>query len=103
MGAYSPSFSFEENEQECKQLVETIKKSSATVLAIEVGVLKQEDWIHKYNKLLPNIKIFLVNGAIIDFEADQIKRVPKWISEVGLEWLYKLLTETKRLCQRYLT
>lgn len=102
VGAYSPSFGFEKDEKECLQLVEIINQSGATVLAVGVGAPKQEKFIYKYKAQLPNIKIFLAIGATIDFEAGNIKRAPKWISELGLEWLYRLLAEPKRLWKRYL-
>ncbi|MBN3927415.1 WecB/TagA/CpsF family glycosyltransferase [Nostoc sp. NMS4] len=102
VGAHSPSFGFEKDESECLKLVELINKSGATVLAVGVGAPKQEKFIYKYKDQLPNIKIFLAIGATIDFEAGNIKRAPKWISELGLEWLYRLLAEPKRLWKRYL-
>lgn len=100
--AHSPSFGFEKSEAECQKIVEMINESGATVLAIGVGAPKQEKWIYKYKDQLPNIKIFLAIGATIDFEAGQIKRSPKWMSEIGLEWLYRLLSEPQRLWKRYL-
>jgi len=102
VGAHSPSFGFEENEQECLEIVEKIKKSGATVLAVGVGAPKQEKWIYKYKAYLPSIKIFLAIGATIDFEAGNKRRAPKWITEIGLEWLHRLLSEPKRLWRRYL-
>ncbi len=102
VGSHSPSFGFEKNENECMEIVEMIKSSGATVLAIGVGAPKQEKWIYKYRHQLPNIKIFLAIGATIDFEAGNVKRAPKWLSKVGLEWLYRLLAEPKRLWKRYL-
>jgi UDP-N-acetyl-D-mannosaminuronic acid transferase (WecB/TagA/CpsF family) len=41
-------------------------------------------------------------GATIDFEAGNLKRAPKWMSEVGLEWLFRIVCEPKRLWKRYL-
>ncbi|WP_250122779.1 WecB/TagA/CpsF family glycosyltransferase [Chroococcidiopsis sp. CCMEE 29] len=102
VGAHSPSFGFEKSEKECLEIVEMIKQSDATVLAIGVGAPKQEKWIHKYKDKLPNIKIFLAIGATIDFEAENIKRSPKLMSKVGLEWLFRLFSEPKRLWKRYL-
>ncbi len=102
VGAKSPSFGFEKDENECSKIVEIINQSGATVLAVGVGAPKQEKFIYKYKDQLPNIKIFLAIGATIDFEAGNIKRAPKWISELGLEWLYRLLAEPKRLWKRYL-
>jgi exopolysaccharide biosynthesis WecB/TagA/CpsF family protein len=102
IGAHSPSFGFEKNEEECLKIIDIINQSGATVLAVGVGAPKQENFICQYKDKLPNIKIFLAIGATIDFEAGNIKRAPKWISEVGLEWLYRLLAEPKRLWKRYL-
>ena len=102
VGGHSPSFGFEKNEEECAKIIELINQSGATVLAVGVGAPKQEKFISKYKDQFSNIKIFLAIGATIDFEAGNIKRAPKWISEIGLEWLYRLLAEPKRLWKRYL-
>lgn len=102
VGSHSPSFGFEKNPEECAHILEMIKASGATVLAVGVGAPKQEKFIHQYKAELPNIKIFLAIGATIDFEAGNVERAPKWVSEAGLEWLYRLLAEPKRLWRRYL-
>ena len=102
VAAYSPSFGFEKNEIECQKIVDLIEKSGATVLAIGAGSPKQEKWIFKYKDQLKNIKIFLAIGATIDFEAGTKPRAPKWVSKVGLEWFYRLLSEPRRLWKRYL-
>ncbi|WP_124972352.1 WecB/TagA/CpsF family glycosyltransferase [Aphanothece sacrum] len=99
---YSPEFGFEKDEEECQRIVARIKESGATVLAVGLGAPKQEKWINKYKHQLPNIKIFLAIGATIDFEAGYKPRSPKWMSEVGLEWLHRLLSEPRRLWKRYL-
>jgi exopolysaccharide biosynthesis WecB/TagA/CpsF family protein len=99
---YSPSFSFEQDEQECQEIITRINQSGATVLAVGVGSPKQEKWIMKYRHQLHNIKIFLAVGATIDFEAGNKTRAPKWMSEVGLEWFYRLVSEPQRLWKRYL-
>lgn len=102
VAAHSPSFGFEKNEEECQKIIQKINNSGATVLAVGVGAPKQEKWIHKYKDQLPNIKIFFAIGATIDFEAGNKKRAPKWVTEIGLEWLHRLLSEPKRLWKRYL-
>lgn len=99
---YSPAFGFENDEAECQKIIEQIERSGATVVAVGLGAPKQEKWINRYRKQLPDIKIFLAIGATIDFEAGYKPRSPKWMSEVGLEWLYRLLCEPKRLWKRYL-
>ena len=100
--AYSPSFGFENDEQECQYILERINESGATVLAVGVGSPKQEKWIAKYKDQLPNVKVFLAIGASIDFEAGEKPRAPQWMSELGLEWAYRLASEPQRLWKRYL-
>lgn len=102
VGAHSPSFGFERDEAECERIIELVNKSGATVLAIGVGAPKQEKFIHKYRDRFKQIKIFLAIGATIDFEAGNVARAPKWVSEMGVEWLYRLLSEPRRLWKRYL-
>lgn len=100
--ALSPSFGFEKNEAECLEIIERINQSGATVLAVGLGAPKQEKWIAQYRHLLPNVKVFLAIGATIDFEAGNKPRAPKWMSENGLEWFYRLASEPQRLWKRYL-
>lgn len=102
VATYSPPFGFEKNEVECQKIIDLINNSKATVLAIGVGAPKQEKWIIKYKNCLKNVKIFLAIGATIDFEAGHKKRSPKWMSEIGIEWLHRLLSEPQRLWKRYL-
>ncbi|MEA5598028.1 WecB/TagA/CpsF family glycosyltransferase [Rivularia sp. UHCC 0363] len=102
VNSYSPPFGFEQDEAECQKIVDIINSSDATVLVIGLGAPKQEKWLYKYKDSLKYIKIFMALGATIDFEAGNVKRAPKWMSEIGLEWLFRLLCEPKRLWKRYL-
>lgn len=99
---YSPPFGFENNEAECQKIITLVKRSGATVLAVGLGAPKQENFIVKFKEQMPEIKIFLAIGATIDFEAGRLPRAPKWTSEWGLEWAYRLINEPKRLWKRYL-
>ncbi|MCY7390998.1 MAG: WecB/TagA/CpsF family glycosyltransferase [Leptolyngbyaceae cyanobacterium CAN_BIN12] len=102
IGAHSPSFGFEKSEQECLELIEMVNRSKATVLAVGVGAPKQEKWIHKYRDKFIHVKIFLAIGATIDFEAGTIQRAPKWMSQLGIESLFRIYSDPKRLWKRYL-
>lgn len=102
VGAYSPPFGFEKDEQECKKIIDIVNASGATVLAVGVGAPKQEKFIHKFRGQFSGIRIFLAIGATIDFEAGNVSRSPKWMSNFGLEWLYRLASEPQRLWKRYL-
>ncbi|MCC0176443.1 WecB/TagA/CpsF family glycosyltransferase [Waterburya agarophytonicola K14] len=99
---YSPPYGFEKDPMECQKIIDLINNSGASVLAVGVGAPKQEKWICRYRSRLTSIKTFLAIGATIDFEAGNLKRSPAWMSSIGLEWLYRLVSEPGRLWKRYL-
>ena len=101
VGAHSPSFGFEKNEVECRSIIDIIRKSGANVLLVGVGAPKQEKWIMKYREFLPEIDLFMGLGATIDFEAKTLKRSPRFMQQIGMEWLYRCIQEPKRLFKRY--
>ena len=102
VGEYSPPYGFESDPEECRKIVEIIQASSANVLVVCLGAPKQEKWIATYRDYLPSIDIFMAVGAAVDFEAGCKPRAPQYVSELGLEWLYRLVCEPKRLWRRYL-
>lgn len=102
VGAHSPSYGFENDEDECEYLIDLVNQSGATVLAVGVGAPKQEKWIDKYRYSFDNINLFMAIGATIDFESGNVKRAPKYFQAVGFEWFYRLLQDPKRLVKRYL-
>jgi len=102
VAAHSPSYGFEKDEVECDRILTMIRQSSANVLVVGVGSPKQEKWIAKYRDRLPSVNVFMGVGAAIDFEAGNKPRAPKVVSELGLEWLYRLVSEPRRLWKRYL-
>lgn len=101
VGAHSPSFGFENNQAENTQIHQIINASGANVVLVGVGAPKQEKWIMTHKNAMPGVKIWMALGATIDFEAGNIKRAPRWVQRMGLEWLYRFLCEPKRLFRRY--
>lgn len=101
VGAHSPSFGFEKDEKECRELVDIVNRSGANVLLVGVGAPKQEKWIMKYRNQMPDVNLFMALGATIDFEAGTLKRAPRLWQKLGLEWLYRCLKEPRRLFKRY--
>ena len=93
---------FEEDSTECARIIEKINNSGANVLVVGFGAPKQEKWICEYKSRLTSIQTFMAIGATIDFEAGNLRRSPAWMSSVGLEWLYRLVSEPRRLWRRYL-
>lgn len=102
VGGYSPPFGFEHSEAETTKIAQMITDSGADTLAIGVGSPKQELWVVNNRKSLPSVKRFLAIGATIEFESGNLKRSPKWMTQMGLEWLYRLSQEPGRLAKRYL-
>lgn len=100
--SYSPPYGFHTDLTECEYIVERVNNSSATTLVVGLGAPKQEIWIAKYRQRLKKVKVFLAVGAAIDFEAGNLSRAPIWMRNCGLEWLYRLSCEPRRLWKRYL-
>lgn len=101
VGTYSPPFGFEKDETEMNKIEDMIKKANPHILIVGLGCPKQELFI-LHNKERLNVPISLGLGASLDFEAGNIKRAPKWMANHGLEWLYRITQDPKRLAKRYL-
>ena len=101
VGAHSPSFGFEKNEEECKEIVDIVNRSGANVVLVGVGAPKQEKWIMKWKNQMPSVNLWMGLGATIDVEAGTLKRAPLIYRKIGMEWLYRFTREPKRLFKRY--
>ncbi len=99
-GVYSPPMGFEKNEKEIEKTISIVRNASPHILIVGLGCPKQELLIYKYRERL-KAPISLGLGATIDFEAGSVKRAPQWISDHGLEWLFRFSREPKRLFKRY--
>ena len=102
VGAHSPSMQFVNDEREIADVIRIINDSGATCLIIGLGAPKQEIWITRYRSAMPKVKVYMGVGATIDYEAGAVKRAPRWMTRIGLEWLYRISTEPKRYWRRYL-
>lgn len=100
VGTYSPPFGFEKNEEEMIKIEKMIKNAQPHILIVGLGSPKQEKYILR-NRYRLGVPISLGLGASLDFEAGNVKRAPKWMSDNGLEWFYRFLCEPKRLFKRY--
>lgn len=101
VGTYSPPFKKTFSEVENKEIIEKINASSPDILWVGMTAPKQEKWIY-YNLDKLNVKVAIGIGAVFDFVAGTVKRAPKWMQKIGLEWLFRLIQEPKRLWKRYL-
>ena len=81
-------------------IIEQINQSEADILLIALGNPKQEIWFQR-NKHLLKIPVSMGIGATLDFIAGTISRSPIWMQKMGLEWVYRLGQEPRRLWRRY--
>lgn len=99
MRFYSPPFSNDLNYSQA--LIKKLQRQKSDILWIALPSPKQVLLASIIKKACPNLKIFCV-GAAIDFLAKTKKQAPIIWQKLGLEWLYRLLQEPKRLAKRYL-
>ncbi len=78
------------------KIIKEINKSKADIIFVALGSPKQENWILE-NKDKVCIKIFQGVGGSFDVISGNIKRAPIWMQKIGLEWLYRLIKEPKRI------
>ena len=102
VGAHGPSMNFVNDEAECLAAIDMINASGATCLIVGLGAPKQEIWITRYRHLMPDVRLYMGVGATIDYEAEVIKRAPRWMRQAGLEWFHRVITDPRRYALRYL-
>lgn len=102
LGVFSPPYKPTFSEQENAEMVLRVNNFNPEVLFIGMTAPKQEKWAYThYDNLNINAHICSI-GAVFDFYAGKINRAPKFMIDLGLEWLFRLLKEPKRLWKRYM-
>jgi len=100
-GCYCPPPGFENDSLESATVRRVVGKSAPDLLCVAFGAPRQEIWMHENCSTLP-IGAAISVGAALDTCAGLRKRAPRWTHNTGLEWLYRLLREPRRLWRRYL-
>jgi N-acetylglucosaminyldiphosphoundecaprenol N-acetyl-beta-D-mannosaminyltransferase len=100
VGTYCPPLGFEKDESENERIFAGIAAAQPDVLVVGLGAPKQELWVSRHRARL-EAKVALCVGATIDFLAGEKSRAPLWMQGIGLEWLYRVASEPKRLAKRY--
>lgn len=81
-------------------IADTIVRSGADIVWVGLGLPKQDEWLHRSAALFaPAVGVGV--GAAFDFLAGTKPRAPKWVQDMGLEWLHRLKSEPRRLARRY--
>jgi N-acetylglucosaminyldiphosphoundecaprenol N-acetyl-beta-D-mannosaminyltransferase len=97
--SYSPPFC-EMRREEDLDVVERINRSGARILFVGLGCPKQEIWMAEHRGKVKSVMIGV--GAAFDFHAGRKPQAPAWMQKTGLEWIFRLFTEPRRLWKRYL-
>lgn len=78
-----------------REVIKQINDFKTDILLVAYGMKKQEEWIEmNLNKL--NVKVVVGVGRSFDYYSGELKRAPKWVRKMGLEWLFSLIKEPKR-------
>lgn len=102
IASYSPPYKPDFTEEENKTMLEAINTANPDLVWIGMTAPKQEKWAYQHwDKLKISCHVGTI-GAVFDFYAGTVKRAPLWWQKHGLEWLYRLMREPRRLWKRYM-
>jgi len=99
-GSYSPPFRTLTPEEDA-EIVEAINRARPDVLWVGLGLPKQERWIYEHRNQL-KVPVIVAVGAAFKFVAGKVKEAPRPVSNLGLEWFWRLLSEPKKCWHRSL-
>lgn len=99
-GSFSPPFR-QLTQEEDEGIVEDINRSNPDIVWVGLGSPKQDLWMYEHRDRI-NASVMIGVGAAFDFLSGVKPQAPRWMRDNGLEWLFRLITEPKRLWHRYL-
>jgi len=98
-GAYSPPFR-DLTKDEDDEITERINAARPDYVWVGLSTPKQDLWVFEHRRRLEAAALLAV-GAAFDFHAGKQRRAPLWVQRAGMEWLFRLLSEPRRLWRRY--
>jgi len=99
-GTYSPPF-WPLTAKEEVEVIGTVRAAAPDVLWVGMSTPKQERWMQQFREAL-GVPVMVGAGAAFDLNTGRVSQAPMWMREHGLEWLFRLLAEPRRLWRRYL-
>ncbi len=99
---YSPPYKPEFSDEDNKAIIDAINAANPDLLWLGMTAPKQEKWTYSHLEELDIHCHVGTIGAVFDFFAGTVERAPMWWQRHGLEWLYRLLKEPKRMWRRYI-
>ena len=100
VGTYSPPFRPLKGDEQ-QRVLDLISSANADVVWVGLSTPKQERWMAEFRNRL-RVPVMVGVGAAFDFHTGRQRQAPAWMRENGLEWLFRLGTEPRRLWRRYL-
>jgi N-acetylglucosaminyldiphosphoundecaprenol N-acetyl-beta-D-mannosaminyltransferase len=100
VGTYTPPFR-PLNHTEASELQRTIDRLRPDIMWVGLSTPKQERFMAEYLPHL-NATLMIGVGAAFDFHTGRLRDSPRWVKQLGLQWLHRLLQEPRRLWKRYL-
>jgi N-acetylglucosaminyldiphosphoundecaprenol N-acetyl-beta-D-mannosaminyltransferase len=100
-GTYCPPLGFENDLAQEAEIVGRIVAARPHLLFVGLGAPKQEYWMHAHREVL-GVPVSLGIGVSFELVGGIVKRAPRWMQRAGLEWLFRLVAEPKRLWKRYI-
>ena len=89
------------DEDQSAKIIEIINSTRSDILLVAMGNPKQEQWIARHLDRL-NVPVCIGVGALFDYLSGRVTRAPRWMLDLGLEWVFRLLLEPERMWKRYL-
>jgi N-acetylglucosaminyldiphosphoundecaprenol N-acetyl-beta-D-mannosaminyltransferase len=94
-------FDMSPNSVDTRMLVERINRAAPSILLVNMSMPRQERWLwENWHQLEAGVAI--TGGALVDHAAGLVRRPPRWVANLGIEWLVRLAREPRRLWRRYL-
>jgi N-acetylglucosaminyldiphosphoundecaprenol N-acetyl-beta-D-mannosaminyltransferase len=100
VGTYSPPFRASPVEED-EAVIQAINEAGPDIIWVGLGSPKQELWMARHRERL-TAPVLVGVGAAFDFLTGRVPQAPRWMQRIALEWLFRLLTEPRRLWRRYL-
>lgn len=99
--AISPPMNFEIGGPRDEEIVAELASDPPAILFVALGAPKQELWMQRHAVELP-ASVMIGIGAGLDVVSGRVREAPAWMTRLGLEWLFRLVQEPRRLARRYL-
>jgi len=100
-GVYSPPFDFQLDPEANAEAKRRLKESGASIVYVALGCPKQEVWLQEHGPDC-GVPVMLGVGGSFEFVSGRVPRAPVWMQKSGLEWIWRLCQEPRRLWKRYL-